>query len=185
MKRNVDIRYPTVVGMRDQAVQWKINDTIFDLVYAMMREQNSLQAVEVVGTYDIKLNQQGLLSLVLENYTFSGGAHGMTLDRSLTFDLKTGHVYQLGDLFKKNSHYTERLSAIVRKQINERDIPLLEGFPGVAPDQEFFLTATDLVLYYQLYELAAYVYGILQFPVPYTEIQDIIAPRGPIGHLLQ
>jgi hypothetical protein len=35
-----------------------------------------------------------------------------------------------------------------------------------------------------LYEIAAYVYGILYFPISVYEIQDIITEDGPLGKML-
>ena len=44
--------------------------------------------------YEIKNNQRGILSILLTVYTFSGGAHGLTVCKSITFDVTTGkHVY--------------------------------------------------------------------------------------------
>lgn len=40
------------------------------------------------------------------------------------------------------------------------------------------------MIYYQLYELTAYVFGFPQFPISVYEIQDIIKENGPLGVML-
>jgi len=124
------------------------------------------------------------LSLALINYAFSGGAHGLTIMRSLTFDVVSGKSYQLKELFKKDSDYVKVLSEIVGVQIKERDLPLLEEYNGIKPDQDYYIADKCLVLYYQLYELVPYAYGFPYFPISVYEIQDIIDEDGPLGRMI-
>jgi hypothetical protein len=53
--------------------------------------------------YAVKYNQNGLLSIVLTNYQYAGGAHGSTIQTAYTFDLNTGHQLTLSDLMKSGS----------------------------------------------------------------------------------
>jgi hypothetical protein len=41
-----------------------------------------------------------------------------------------------------------------------------------------------LVIYFQLYELAAYVFGFIYFPISVYELQDIINDEGPLGPMI-
>ncbi|MNI20915.1 Peptidoglycan-N-acetylmuramic acid deacetylase PdaC [compost metagenome] len=139
---------------------------------------------DVTANYELKNNQRGILSLTLINYAFSGGAHGLTLQKSLTFNVQTGKSYTLKELFKPGSDYVAKLSAIIQAQIKERDIPLLVDFKAIRPDQDFYIADKALVIYFQQYELAAYVYGILHFPISVYQIQSIIDEDGPLGRML-
>ena len=94
------------------------------------------------------------------------------------------HSNELKDLFKTGSDYTGILSDIVKKQIGDRGIPALENFNGIKPDQDFYIADKCLVIYFQLYELAAYVFGILCFPVPVYILRDIVDENGPMGRML-
>jgi hypothetical protein len=108
----------------------------------------------------------------------------MTVIKSLTFDTTTGKTYKLAELFKPGSDYIEVLSDIIRLQIKERDIVLLEDFKGIAPDQDYYIADKSLVVYFQLYELTAYAYGIPFFPISVYELQDIIREDGPLGRMI-
>lgn len=184
---NLNVLYPVVYGLTDLAVQDRINNAILGLVYKLIKDQGYYEnpfTTQVTGTYEIKTNERGILSLSVINYAFAGGAHGMTIIKSLTFDVQTGKMYELKDLFKPDSDYVKRLSDIVQRQIIERNIPLLVEFKGIRPDQDYYIADKALVIYFQLYELAAYVFGFLYFPISVYQIQDIIDEDGPLGRML-
>ncbi|NMB98166.1 MAG: DUF3298 and DUF4163 domain-containing protein [Clostridiaceae bacterium] len=188
------VDYPVVVSMSNQAVQYRINRAILDLVNKLYNEQirrlieqgyKDISRLSVQGWYEIKTNERGVLSLSIGNYTFPyPAAHGLTIIKSLTFDINTGKIYELKDLFKPNSDYVKKLSAIVNEQIKQRDIPLLSPFKGIKPDQDYYIADKVLVLYFQLYDLAPYAYGFPQFPISVYSISEIITEDGPLGRMM-
>lgn len=191
----MNIDYPVVVGMRNAAVQKKINDIILYTVNKLIYDQtnqlvdvqgiNPLPKMTVQGFYEVKANLRDVLSLSIGNYTMvEHAAHGLTIIRSLTFDINTGKVYQLGELFKPGSNYVKVLSDIVARQIKERDITLLGDFQGIKPDQDYYISDKVLVIYFQLYEITAYAYGFPYFPISVYEIQDIIAKDSPLYRMI-
>jgi len=178
--------YPVVVGMTNLWVQDKINRDIYCLVNYLLNLQGYFEnpMTTVTGTYELKNNQKGFLSLSVINYAFSGGAHGMTYIKSLNIDIGTGRNYMLSDLFKPGSDYIGRLNEIIRRQIKERQIPVINEFTTIKPDQDYYIADKALVIYFQLYELTPYAYGFPYFPISVYEIQDIIDENGPLGRML-
>ncbi|GFR37105.1 hypothetical protein PRECH8_04010 [Insulibacter thermoxylanivorax] len=179
-------KVPIIRNVPSAAAEHAINQTIQNLYTAMIAETGYPQnpAVEVTSTYQIKTNERGVLSLSLIVYYFSGGAHGLTLQRSLTFDVQTGKSYNLSELFKPGAPYVERLSTIVREQIAARELPVFEPFNSIRPDQDYYIADKALVLYFQLYELVPYVYGFPYFPISVYQIQDLIDDNGPLGIMI-
>ncbi|MFC0216434.1 DUF3298 domain-containing protein [Paenibacillus chartarius] len=140
---------------------------------------------EVSGYYELKTNERSVLSLSQFNYAYTkGAAHGLTVQKSLTFDAKTGRPVSLADVFKPGVDYSKRLSAIVQQQIKWRQMTLLVEFPGVRPDQDFYIADKSLVLYYQLYEITAYAFGFAYFPISVYELADIVAEDGALGRMM-
>lgn len=180
------VYYPVVIGLKNSVAQYSINYAIQHLIHQMIKDQGYYEnpQTQITGHYELKTNERGILSITFLIYSFSGGAHGMTVVKSLTFDVMTGKQYNLKDLFKPGANYVEVLSKLVLAQIKERDIPLLDNFKGISPDQDYYIADKSLVLYFQLYELAAYVYGILYFPISVYTIQDLIDENGPLGTML-
>lgn len=188
IKPRLQIRYPQLTGLPNRKAQMIINDRIMQMVYRLIRDQGYVQdpAKEMTGTYEIALNGHGLISIVFRNYAYAqGAAHGVTVQKSLTMDLWDGREYRFADLFREDSDYKRKIDAILQKQIEEKEVPIFDTVPfkGVGPNQDYYLTPEGLVVYYQLYEYTPYAYGFPTFPIPYSEISDIVDPQGPIGRL--
>lgn len=139
---------------------------------------------DVTGGYKVNLEQAGLLSVTLE---FSGYyqpmAHPMHYRASVTIDLEQGGTYGLTDLFGDPEHLAV-LSEIVREKIEAADIPLLVESVAISPDQDFYLTADALVIYFQLYEIAPYAWGFVGVELPYPSIAHLIHDESPLRRLI-
>ncbi|OMF38309.1 hypothetical protein BK133_01920 [Paenibacillus sp. FSL H8-0548] len=181
-----ELSLPYISGGKSEAADKKINDTIHQSVQKLVHSQGSLDdpRAQMLGYFEQKTNQKDYLSLSLFNYAYTGGAHGLTLQQSLTFKQSTGQTYTLAQLFKPGSDYVGRISANVSAQIKTRKIDTLEPFQKIRPDQDYYVADRSLVVYFQLYELAAYVYGFLYFPISVYELQDIINDDGPLGVMI-
>ncbi|MGO4544772.1 DUF3298 and DUF4163 domain-containing protein [Paenibacillus sp. 2TAB23] len=181
-----ELSIPYVSGGKNEAADKKINHTIHQTVQQLVHSQGELDDpnAQMLGYFEQKNNQKDYLSLSLYNYAFTGGAHGMTLQHSLTFKQSTGQTYTLSQLFKPGSDYVGRISKIVSAQIKERKIETLEPFKSIRPDQDYYVADRSLVVYFQLYELSAYVYGFIYFPISVYDLQDIINEDGPLGVML-
>lgn len=182
----LEIHYPQICGLENIYVQDKINDSILEAIYNQICQQGYYDNPEtqITGTWELKNNEKGILSLTLINYAFSGGAHGLTIVKGLTFDVDTGKLYDLKDLFKPGANYVEVLSKEVKEQIKRRDIPILGEFEAIKPDQDFYIADKTLVIFFQLYEITPYAYGIPYFPFSIYDIEDIIDENGPLGKML-
>lgn len=183
----VNVYYPVITQMEDAIIQRKLNSTIIHTLNKLLVEQNfyAKELVELLASFEIKNNQRGILSLNLIVYSFTGGAHGMTIIKSLTFDAKTGKQYELKDLFKPGSDYVKKLSDIIREDIKKWDVQLLyPPFTEIRPDQDFYIADTSLVIYFQLYEITPYVWGFPYFPIPILDLADIIQPQGPLDRMM-
>lgn len=184
-ERGITIYYPEIFGIQNIFIQQAMNQKIFDLVQTLINEQHIQQGfdvfAEMIGTFEIKTNERSILSLSLSNYAIANhAAHGLTIMKSLTFNIETGKSYSLGDLFKSDSNYVEVLSAMIEKQIKQRDIQLLEPFTGIKPNQDYYIADKSLVIYFQLYEITPYYVGFPMFPISVFKIQNIILENGPL-----
>ncbi|PID04180.1 hypothetical protein CSV67_01530 [Sporosarcina sp. P2] len=185
-KPKVDVYYPVFTQLDDPKIQQKLNQVLFKEMNNMLTDNNYYDPslVEMVATYEIKNNQRDLFSINLIVYSFTGGAHGMTYVKSLTFDTKTGRQYKLQDMFKPGSPYVQRISEYIRRHIQQWKTPVLEPFTKIKPDQDFYIADTSLVVYFQLYEISPYVAGFPNFPIPLLDLQDIIKPNSPADRML-
>jgi hypothetical protein len=191
IKPRLHIKYPRaegVIGPNMNFALQAVNMHILSKVYELIREQGYVQdpSKEMSGDYEMKLNDQCLLSLLLTNFTYAqGAAHGLTLAKGLTVDLVTGHAYKLNELFRAGSGYRMRISDWIKREIKAKDVPLIAEFKSIEPDhQDFYMTAKELVIFFQLYEYTPYAYGIPYFHIPYSELEDLLSEKSPIGRFL-
>ncbi|MFC5528791.1 DUF3298 and DUF4163 domain-containing protein [Cohnella yongneupensis] len=182
----VKVSIPFITGGTTPEAAGIMNKAIASTAHELMKDQGypSDDIQEMNGTFEIKTNERGLLSLSLLNYAFTGGAHGNTLQRSLTFDADTGRQYTLGELFKPASKYEATLNKLIQAQIKARKLPLLGDYPGITPDQDFYIADKSLVIYFPLYAIVPYAWGFPYFPISVFTIQDIIDENGPLGELM-
>ncbi|SIT84497.1 DUF3298 and DUF4163 domain-containing protein [Edaphobacillus lindanitolerans] len=182
----VDVVYPQVTGLANPSAQTRINRTIITTLTELMKElgYGNDNLVEMSGYYEMKTNERGILSLLLVVYSFTGGAHGLTLAKGLTFDVHTGRMFRLKDLFAPGTDYTALLSAKVEELIKEWNLDLLEPFKGISPEQDFYIADHSLTLFFQLYEITAYVYGFPYFPIPLRSLESIIGDDSPVEKLI-
>jgi len=182
----VSILYPQISGPSPSATRI-INNSIINQVNALIKEQGKYltsNQYEMIGHYELKTNERGILSLTLSNYAMSTpSAHGMTLLKGLTFDVNSGRSYQLADLFKPGAPYVNVLSREVQIQIQLRQIPVLSPFTAISPNQDFYLADKSIVLFYQLYDLAPYYYGFPMFPISNYTLLPLVSDQSPISIL--
>lgn len=186
-EQKTDIFEPEVYAWAPPQSVLRMNEKIHSTLRKLMKEQGYGQPeTSLTGGFDLKNNQKGILSLTMTIYSYSGGAHGITLERGLTFDIFSGKTYQLRDLFKKGSDYTTKINTLIEKQIAERSLKddLLVPYPGITSDQPFYVADKTLVIYFDVYALFPYVYGTTYFPISIYSLQDMINENGPLGKLL-
>jgi len=181
-----EIWYPNVSGLEHREAQQAIRQKLRETMSALEAKQGPLTdpRSEMTGWFEVKTNERYVFSISLYNYAYAGGAHGLTLQQSLTFRSDTGKSYTLAELFKPGSDYAAVLSEQVKRQIAARDVPVFEPFGTIRPDQDYYVADRALVLYFQLYEITPYVYGFPYFPISVYDLQSIVREDGPLGPMV-
>ena len=180
-----DVSYPHISGIKNKPVEDQINEQIRNLVFSLLPDEGCDVYQTIKGIYKVGVNKHGVLSIRLEVYTFRiHAANGSTVVKSLTTDLATGKTYQLHDLFKLDSDYRIVISNMIQQQIEERELPLIKEFNGITDYENYYLTENNLVIYFQETEYTPHYVGIPEFPIPYSQIRNLINENGPIAKLL-
>ena len=114
-------------------------------------------------------NSQNITSFYIDYYQFTGGAHGITTRLSYSVDNKTGKELQLSDLFKSGYDYKKVINFEIANAIQmdkDKYFTGKDGFKGISENQGFYLSSGNVVIYFQVYEIAPYVTGIPEFYIP-------------------
>lgn len=180
--------YPKISGMDDVKAQNQINRTFRknaqdaekrarDTAKELSKHRET-RKIKVTGIYDFKVtrNKGGIVSMIISDYLYSGGTHGITAKKGITINTTTGQVYTLASLFNENVDYVKILNRLIEKQIEARGLSnyMLTEFKGIRKDQEFFLTNNSLVIFFEQYQYFPRRYGFVKFRIPFKVLNGLM-----------
>ena len=119
-----------------------------------------------------------LLTVAIDSYEFTGGAHGLPVTRWLNWDLAAHRPVPLGQVIKPGQE--DALEAAARRAHDrwlEKEVDSDEDFRQAWPFQEssdFRLTRKGLVLHYDVYSIAPYVMGQPTLTLPWKDLDGVI-----------
>lgn len=174
---SINLKIPIISGLKNKTTQNIINGAIVKKVIDFKdsiklqakQDKTKMHPYEVVSTYFVSLNKNNILSLTLELYAYTAGAHGMTYRVPYNIDLENGKQLELKDLFKEGVNYKDIINKEIEKKIQaSEDWMFFEGaFKGISDDQPFFIKDGSIVIYFPLYEIAPYAVGFPEFEIPF------------------
>jgi len=124
-------------------------------------------------SYNITYNRACIISLYFDRYEYTGGAHGLTVRSSQTWNLQSGQMVKLGELFECLFNYKEYIIRNVIEQIRKNPDIYFEDYEGLVRQtfnvDNFYATPEGIVVYFQQYDIAPYASGIREFLIPYND----------------
>ncbi|QWX83400.1 DUF4163 domain-containing protein [Cellulophaga sp. HaHaR_3_176] len=130
---------------------------------------------------DITFENKDVISIKLDTYIFTGGAHGFSASKFLNFDKKKGNEFENWKLFNDKGAFTHFVETKFKIQ---EDIPqnssinstgfMFEGDIFYLPSNIGF-TDKGLQLIYNQYEVASYADGPIVITLPYNEIKKYLS----------
>jgi len=152
--------------------------------------------------YTMRLLTDDLISVEFPiDYYEHGAAHGSHAFHVINYDVKSGRVLSLADLFRPGSNYLGKISEVAIRQLHRwnrdsADYPGGGGQPylddegiaaGAKPSAENYqnwtVTPRGLAFTFDYYQLGAYAAGAPAVVVPYADLKGIIRPGGPLDSL--
>ena len=119
------------------------------------------------------------INYMIDQYEYQGGAHGMFGNFPLVFDLNDGSLVAWTDLAPGVS--AEKMTELLSRhkldnikdelgdvEVDESDIFFHET---IDPSAWFSVDKKGLTFYYQPYDIAPYVFGVISIPVPWKELK--------------
>lgn len=181
---SIHLKYPQLKGNENKEAETAINNRIKEDVNVfrenMEKQLKERESQEVESnpyafesSYIVTYNQNGVLSLLTEQYENLGGAHGMVMRKGYTFSLKDGKLLSLDDLFGANKNYSKQLNSKLSAKLDY--FPgYFGGFKGLSDQPDFYLEPDNLKVFFQLYEYTPYAAGFPEFSIAFNEL----IPKG-------
>ena len=176
---NIDINnvYPTITSFTNKEFENSINKQIASSI-AEYRAEISGMVDDL--TPEIKLykyvtkytkNTWGnYLTLVVEQDYQTGGIRSNSWKDIYNIDVAKERIIYLADLFEPTTDYQAAIISEVTRQAAARNYKLMggDGITKLPSTQKFYIQDGKLIIYFDPAEVAATVYGALEFEMPFT-----------------
>jgi hypothetical protein len=134
-----------------------------------------IRQFEAYVNYFVTYNQSCIISLYFDQYEYAGGAHGLTVRYSDTWNMQKSKRIELSELFPHRNNYKEYIIQTINKQIESEvangNFPYFENYAQLVNENfkvnNFYLTKDGVVIYFQQYDIAPYATGLPTFVIPY------------------
>ncbi len=204
----VSIQYPRV--LEDTKIGRAVNTGIEEEIISLLTFSDSLEVTdlnEAVNSFtlgyselksvypdetvpwearikaEVSFENRRVLSIRLDSYLFTGGAHGYTSTNFLNFDIEKGEKINTQELFEDLLAFHSYAEAAFREQEDiPKDAPI--NSTGFMFELDSFylpanigLTPKGILLLYNQYEVASYADGQIQLMIPFEEAKRFVTPR--------
>lgn len=130
-------------------------------------------------------NKPAALSVSIDYYINTGGAHPNSYAKYFVFNPKSGKQVKLSDIFI--SGFDDKLNKLIDKKYRElrnlKETDRLDGEKGylfenfIKFNDNFILTKEGINFFYNNYEIAAYAVGPTELKFTYKELTEILKPE--------
>ncbi|NLD11519.1 PdaC/SigV domain-containing protein [Aminicella lysinilytica] len=185
------IKYPVIKGMKNKTIQRSINASILreakkQLAYGRKSagelRKNGYKNVkcETRLTYSVKYNQNGVLSIVINEYQYTGGAHGSMYRLCKNYDLETGKNIRITDIFSNvngaKTYINSSIRAAIDKSVAAGDVDEITKFKTIKKNDSFYFGTKGITVVFQQNSYFTYASGIQYYALPYSELSAYLDP---------
>jgi hypothetical protein len=135
------------------------------------------------ATYKVMYCSANILSIACDSYEWQGTPHPNTWTTTYCFDVPTGKLLTLADVFTDKSKAGEIIDQHILDTITAEPYKdyLLEGYEDFVSDilreDVFYLNDKGLAVICNPYMVTAYAGGSIEIEVPYEDLKDVMAPQ--------
>ncbi|MCD4735611.1 MAG: DUF3298 and DUF4163 domain-containing protein [Bacteroidales bacterium] len=128
-------------------------------------------------------NENNLLSLQVDRYVYTGGAHGITMTGFLNFNTRDGHKIQLDNIVDPahSADLQKMLNLKVRKMngIQQSEKLSQSGFfmDTIPVSDNWYANHDGVGFLYNIYSIAPYSMGVTKLFFTFDELQGLLKPE--------
>lgn len=180
----IEAEIPILMELHHKNIQEEYNDlfrdnimTFIEYIIEMARQSQrdfaeaEFPRREFVGRVDFDLkNSSEILSIKLNYYQYTGGAHGNPYSLSYNIDLASGEDLKLSNFLEQHEMTLIEVEELIKSEIKKEPDNYFQddyGFQSLDEDQCYYLEDGELVVYFQPYAIAPYSTGMPEFRIEY------------------
>lgn len=170
-----------------------VENITFDYFEAYRTATEGIPNIEKTASFDwlkklsmdVLYNENSLLTLRIDKYGYTGGAHGVNISRFRVFNLLKNQAVDLSDIFVQD--FEEELNALLDKKLRKlngigADENLKEsGFlvDTVHYNDNFYVNNDGIGFFYNVYEIASYATGPTELFCTFYDLKKILRADHP------
>lgn len=175
-KQEVHINMPRISNLSDYSFQQYVNKQMSDSVSYYKNEINIMLDENTTVTtkyrYDVnydRYNNDNYLSIVIDQKYETGGMRSNAWKDTYNIDVKNNREIYLADLFESTVDYEKEIVDEINEQATLKNYELVggNGLKGIPEKQKFYIKDSKLIIYFDPAAIAPYVYGSLNFEMPF------------------
>lgn len=196
----VNLEIPVISGLNNKEFQRELNAAIKSKIIEEVNEFEE-EAKKIIEEdkkqgktpkemeYELKYeekNSMGVLTIILETYSYLGGANGTNKNYYFNALINENSLIQLSQLFRPGSNYKEKINKEIKRQITERMkngdafFEGKDGFETIAYNHDFYIEDNNLVLAFTQYSIAPRNMGIVEFSIPMYQLRHLMKNPMPL-----
>ncbi len=131
--------------------------------------------------FSTECNGQKLLSFKLLSNSYLGGAHSNPMTKGVTFDIVSNKVLSFETMYINNINVVNAtLNRLIEQYVEDNNLseilyPFEKGQLPLPYKDNFYLTKKGVTYIYNPYEIAPFAAGIINIPIPYEKLLDILS----------
>ena len=132
-------------------------------------------------------NDGTVLSFLINDYYYMGGAHGSTICRAYCFDVSSGELLTLKTVSSDPAAFAVALANVMIMQVNESEelqqrIDLLSSdlasaLSALVREGSWYFDYDAIVIFSDDYEISSHASGPVAFRIPYDAVAEHLVPR--------
>lgn len=163
---------------KNSIVADKINNDILFKATEMKRNwkyTDEIDKIKFYSYYEIKFREEEIISIRFDETVYLPESSRPYKEiKSITLNIDTGMEYLFSDFFKKDVNYKSIINKYIQDYIIYKNIDTLREFNGIESEQDFYLTESEFIIYFQPYVYTTRTYGPLIIPIPYKNLKNIM-----------
>lgn len=186
-RHEVDVSYPQIVGSETASIR-TINQHLKDAAtklyqWAIVKRDlpSGAETPALYNTvnfnYDVNLATDSYLSLSFFGFSYGNGdAYGVQRNFTLTYDLKSGKLLKLSDIFKPGSEYLEFISTYSINELSGGPFPLrMEALaPQAANFNNWHVTSNGITFAFEGCKIRNCASGDRNVSIPFSALKPFL-----------
>lgn len=127
-------------------------------------------------TIDVYYNDKDFLVMIDGFYEYMGGAHGMSGYGFKIYDLQSGYLWTIDDVFISSKK--DALTDVIKQKLIDMELEEeLFSLDEVTVTDNIGFDGSGIYFVYNVYEIAPYVTGPIELEFSFKELSDFLTPK--------